>query len=57
MVSITEIGLTSTIALTLSQNLPKAKILRELDDNIHKYAEEKISDEDIVRVATRITNK
>ena len=52
-----EIGLTSTIALTLSQNLPKAKILRELDDNIHKYAEEKISDEDIVRVATRITNK
>lgn len=52
-----EIGLTSTVALTLSQNLPKAKILRELDDNIHKYAEEKISDEDIVRVATRITNK
>ncbi|WNH11975.1 hypothetical protein [Thalassobellus suaedae] len=52
-----EIGLTSTIALTLSQNLPKAKILRELDDNIHKYAEEKISDEDIIRVATRITNK
>lgn len=52
-----EIGLTSTIALTLSQNLPKARILRELDDNIHKYAEEKISDEDIVRVATRITNK
>jgi len=52
-----EIGLTSTIALTLSQNLPKAKILRELDDNIHKYAEQKISDEDIVRVATRITNK
>ena len=52
-----EIGLTSIIALTLSQNLPKARILRELDDNIHKYAEEKISDEDVVRVATRITNK
>ncbi|MFD0797346.1 hypothetical protein ACFQZJ_07735 [Maribacter chungangensis] len=52
-----EIGLTSTIALTLSQNLPKAKILRELDDNIHKYAEKTISDEDIIRVATRITNK
>lgn len=52
-----EIGLTSTIALTLSKNLPKAKILRELDYNIHKYAEEKISDKDIVRVATRITSK
>lgn len=52
-----EIGLTSTVSLELNKSLPKSKILRELDDNIHKYAEEKISDTDIVRVATRITNK
>ena len=51
------IGLTSTISLTLNKNLPKSSILRELDDNIHKYAKESISDADIIRVATRITNK
>jgi hypothetical protein len=52
-----EIGLTSIISLTLNSNLPKSKILSELDDNIHKYAKEEISDSDIIRVATRITNK
>ncbi len=52
-----EIGLTSTIAITLKKGLPKSKILRELDDNIHKYAKETISDADVLRVATRITNK
>lgn len=52
-----EIGLTSIISLTLNNNLPKSRILRELDDNIHKYAKEEISDADIIRVATRITSK
>lgn len=52
-----EIGLTSAISLTLSKDLPKSKIIRELDDNIHKYAKEDISDTDIIRVATRIANK
>jgi len=52
-----EIGLTSAISLTLSKDLPKSNIIRELDDNIHKYAKEGISDTDIIRVATRITNK
>ncbi len=52
-----EIGLTSIISLSLNNDLPKSKILRELDDNIHKYAKEEISDSDIIRVATRITNK
>jgi len=52
-----EIGLTSIISITLNKNLPKSQILRELDNNIHKYAKEEISDTDIIRVATRITNK
>ena len=52
-----EIGLTSIISLTLNKNLPKSQIIKELDDNIHKYAKEEISDADIVRVATRITSK
>ena len=55
--NLAEIGLTTTLSITLNENLPKSKILRELDDNIHKYAQEEISDTDIVRVATRITNK
>ncbi|GHC43011.1 hypothetical protein [Ulvibacter litoralis] len=52
-----DIGLTSSIAFTLNRDLPKSKIIRELDDNIHKYASEDLSDSDIVRIATRITNK
>lgn len=51
------IGLTTSISLTLNKNLPKAKLLKELDENITKYANHNITDEDIVRVATRITNK
>jgi hypothetical protein len=52
-----EIGLTSMLSMTLNSNLPKAQILKELDDNIQKYAFEEISDSDIIRIATRITNK
>ncbi|WP_129019937.1 hypothetical protein [Edaphocola flava] len=51
------IGLTSTISLTLNKNLPKSKVLKDLDDNLCKYAQEEIADEDILRVARRITNK
>lgn len=32
-----DIGITSSISISLNKNLPKAKFLRELDDNIHKY--------------------
>lgn len=52
-----EIGITRMISCTLNETLPKSAIIRELDDNIKKYAAEKISDNDIVRVATRIANR
>lgn len=52
-----EIGLTSSVSLTLHSDLPRSKVLKELDDNIHKYAKDNVSDRDILRVATRITNK
>ena len=52
-----DIGLSSLISLTLNGSLPKTSIIRELDDNIHKYADEQISDSDIIRIATRITSK
>jgi hypothetical protein len=54
---IIDIGLSSLISLTLNHSLPKSSIIRELDDNIHKYADKKISDSDIIRIATRITSK
>jgi hypothetical protein len=52
-----EIGITRMISCTLNETLPKSAIIGELDDNIKKYAAEKISDKDIVRVATRIANR
>ncbi|MEC4052604.1 hypothetical protein VSP10_07340 [Myroides odoratimimus] len=54
---LSRIGLSTTISLTLSKDLPRSKVLKELDENIIKYGKEAISDSDIVRVATRITNK
>ncbi|RCR67689.1 hypothetical protein DUE52_19985 [Larkinella punicea] len=58
MDEVVEIGLSSLVSLSLTASLPKLSIIKELDDNISKYAEESnLSDEDILRVATRITTK
>lgn len=51
---LSDIGLSSSISLTLSQNLPKAKVLKQLDENIYKYAKDNISDENIIRISNRI---
>jgi len=55
--NLANIGLMSSISLTLNQNLPKTRVLKELDDNIYKYAKDNISDEDIVRISNRIVDK
>lgn len=55
---ITDIGLTSLVSMCLTSSLPKLSIIRELDDNIHKYGQDNgLTDTDIVRIATRITTK
>ncbi len=54
---IIDIGLSSLISLTLNESLPKTSIIRELEDNIQKYSNDNVSDTDIIRIATRITNK
>lgn len=54
---LSDIGLASLLSLTLNDSLPTTKVISELDDNIHKYAKEELSDTDIIRVATRITSK
>lgn len=52
-----EIGLSSIVAYTLNESLPKANIIRDLEKNIQKYRGENISDRDILNISTRIANK
>lgn len=52
-----DIGLTSIVAFTLNDSLPKSSIIKELDDNIQKYRDETISDKDIILISTRISNR
>lgn len=52
-----EIGLSSIVAYTLNDSLPKASIIRELDENIQKYRADVITDKDIINISSRISNK
>lgn len=54
---LSEIGLSRLVSSTLSASLPSVRILKELDQNIQKYAKDNISDKEIIRVAKRIANK
>jgi hypothetical protein len=51
-----DIGLTSLVAFTLNQALPKARIIKELDVNIQKYKDNSVSDRDVLMLSTRISN-
>jgi hypothetical protein len=51
-----DMGLTSLVAFTLNESLPKARIIRELDDNIQKYKTEDITDKDVYLLSSRIVN-
>jgi hypothetical protein len=52
-----DMGLTSLVASTLNESLPKARIIRELDENIQKYKRADFSDKDVLLLATRIANR
>lgn len=52
-----EIGLSSIVAYTLNSTLPKASIIRELDENIQKYKGETITDKDILLISSRISHR
>lgn len=54
---IADIGLSSLISLTFNASLPQTAIIKEFEDNIQKYAEKKISTQDIIKIATRIADK
>lgn len=51
-----EIGLNSMVSISLNSSLPKASVIKELEDNIFKYCEEGVTEKDILNLATRITN-
>lgn len=54
---VVNIGLSRLISSTLNSKLPSSRIIRDLDQNIQKYAKDKITDQDIIRVANRIADK
>lgn len=54
---VSEIGITSLVAFTLNESLPKTSVIKELEDNIQKYAMDEVSDADIILVSSRIVNR
>ena len=54
--TIVETSLTSLVASTLNEKLPKARIIKELDDNIRKYKNENITELDVYYLSIRIAN-
>lgn len=52
-----DIGLSSIVAYTLNSSLPKASIIKELDENIQKYRGDTITDKDIILISSRISHR
>ncbi|AFM04098.1 hypothetical protein Fleli_1690 [Bernardetia litoralis DSM 6794] len=55
---LSDFGLNTLISCTISDSLPKARVIRELDENISKYIkDDSITEKDVLRLATRISNR
>lgn len=55
---IIDLGLASMVSYTINSSLPKARIIKELDENIQKYSSaNNITDKDVLRLATRIAHR
>lgn len=52
-----DIGLTSLVAFTLNDSLPKARVIKELDENIQKYKGVDFTDKDVLLLSTRIAKR
>lgn len=52
--AILDMGLSSLIAYSFNQTLPKARIIKELDDNIQKYKNDSVTDRDVMLLSTRL---
>lgn len=56
-VKMADVGLTQLISATLSHSLPSSIVLKELDQNIQKYALAELGPEDFHRVAQSVADK
>ena len=55
---VVDLGLASMVSYALNSTLPKARIIKELDENIQKYRKDfDITDMDVLRLSTRIVNR
>ena len=54
---ISDTGLSCLVSSTLIETMPKNAIIKELDDNINKYASQDLTPEQVIKVAKRIANK
>jgi hypothetical protein len=52
-----DIGLSRLVSSAINNSLPSAKSVKELDENIQKYAAGKVSDNDILRVGSSIADQ
>ncbi|SDL34662.1 hypothetical protein SAMN05421823_105261 [Catalinimonas alkaloidigena] len=53
-----DFGINALISCSLSDALPKASIIRSLDDNLEKYIKDNtLTENDILRIATRISHR
>lgn len=53
-----DMGIASMVSYNLNSTLPKARIIRELDENIQKYRNDgTITDKDVVRLSARIVQR
>lgn len=51
---LSSLGLNRLISSTISESLPKARVLKEFDDNLSTYAKDNINDYDCVRATIKI---
>lgn len=54
---VAEIGLTQLVSITINNALPNSRVLKELDENIQKYAVDKIDPADCIRLASNVASK
>lgn len=52
-----DIGINSLLSLAINESLPSSTIIQELEENIKKYGENEIDDQDVLLISKRITNK
>lgn len=53
-----DMGIASMVSYALNSTLPKARVIKELDENIQKYKDDfSITDKDVVNLSTRIVQR